>query len=174
MINEKTTRITLTALFTALICVATSVIRISIPATGGYIHFGDGFAVAASFVLGPIYGAIAASFGAAVSDILGGYVIYVPGTIIIKALCVLASSLFVKYVMKNVKSDFLKYFVSATIFGIINVFGYFIYEFAIFGPAAFAACLGTTIQSVFGVVVACVILPVIKKVISYHLMLRHM
>ena len=40
---DRTARLTLTAVFAALTCIATFIIKIPVPATQGYIHFGDAF-----------------------------------------------------------------------------------------------------------------------------------
>ena len=43
------------ALFAALICVATMIIRIPIPATGGYANLGDGILLVCAFMMHPLY-----------------------------------------------------------------------------------------------------------------------
>ena len=88
-INTK--RIVMTALFAALACVATMSIRIPTPGTNGYIHPGDAIVILSGIILGPVYGALAAGLGSAMSDLLGGYFIYVPITFIIKALIAMLS-----------------------------------------------------------------------------------
>lgn len=71
----------MTALFAALACVATMSIRIPTPGTGGYIHPGDAIVILSGVVLGPGYGFLAAGIGSALSDLIGGYFVYVPITI---------------------------------------------------------------------------------------------
>lgn len=62
--SKITTReIVLTALFAALACVATMVIRIPTPATSGYIHPGDAIVILCGLILGPRYGFLAAGLG---------------------------------------------------------------------------------------------------------------
>ncbi|MBO5489614.1 MAG: ECF transporter S component, partial [Eubacterium sp.] len=77
-------KIALTALFAALTCVATMVIRIPVPATGGYLNLGDGFVILCGILLGPAYGFLAAGIGSGLADLLAGYTQYVPGTFLIK------------------------------------------------------------------------------------------
>mgnify|MGYP001774926226 FL=1 len=60
------------ALFAALSCVATMVIKIPTP-TGGYIHAGDAVVLLSAFLLGPWWGAAAAGLGSCLADILSGY-----------------------------------------------------------------------------------------------------
>ena len=81
----RANRIVLCSLFTALTTVATMVIQIPL-SISGYINFGDVFVLLGAFILGPIYGAVSAGVGAMLADILTGFVIYAPGTLIIKAL----------------------------------------------------------------------------------------
>ena len=59
------------ALFAALSCVATMVIKIPTP-TGGYIHAGDAVVLLSAFLLGPWWGAAAAGLGSCLADILSG------------------------------------------------------------------------------------------------------
>ena len=72
--KDKTVRkLVFAALFAALSCVATMVIKIPTP-IGGYIHVGDAVVLLAGFLLGPWWGAAAAGLGSALYDLLaGGY-----------------------------------------------------------------------------------------------------
>ena len=91
--NSNLKKIVMTALFAALACVATMSIRIPTPGTGGYIHPGDAIVILSGVVLGPSYGLLAAGIGSAMSDLLGGYFVYVPITFVIKGLIALFSGL---------------------------------------------------------------------------------
>ena len=64
----------LTAVFMALICVATMVIQIPIPL--GYAHLGDCMILLATYLLGPVAGMLASGIGSAMADILTGYANY--------------------------------------------------------------------------------------------------
>lgn len=81
-----------TALLAALACAATMVIRIPSP-TGGYMNLGDTVVLLGSFLLGPWYGALAGGVGSAMADALSGYVVYVPATLIIKAVMAILAGL---------------------------------------------------------------------------------
>jgi len=80
---NKLREITSVAVFTALVFVATMVIRITIPATGGYFNVGDSMIYVAALLYGPLVGGLAGGIGASLVDALG-YAIFVPGTFIIK------------------------------------------------------------------------------------------
>ena len=90
----KTKQLVLAALLAALAYVATVVLMVPSP-TGGYLNLGDAVVLLGAFLLGPWYGALAGAVGPAMADLLSGYVMYVPGTLVIKALmAVVAASLY--------------------------------------------------------------------------------
>lgn len=75
-----------TALMTAFVFITTSLIKIPIPFTNGYIHAGDMSIFIAGILLGPLHAAFAAGVGSALADFLGGYAHWVLPTLIIKSL----------------------------------------------------------------------------------------
>ena len=75
MTNEKLRKIIMSALFAALACVATMIIKIPTPGTSGYIHPGDAIVILSGAVLGPVWGFFAAEIGSAMADLIGGYFI---------------------------------------------------------------------------------------------------
>ena len=75
-IMSKTLKLVISALMASMVCVATIVIKIPIPATGGYINLGDCIVLLSGVVLGPLYGGLAAGLGSALADLLGGYVVF--------------------------------------------------------------------------------------------------
>ena len=83
--NQQLRLLTYTGVLTALTTVATMHIRIP-TITKGYINLGDTIVNIAAWMLGPFYGAAAAGIGSALADLLAGYTVYVPATLIIKAL----------------------------------------------------------------------------------------
>ncbi len=70
----------------ALITIGTMVIQIPIPATSGYIHVGDGIILLVAVTFGAKYGLVAGGVGSALADIVSGYTIWAPFTLVIKAL----------------------------------------------------------------------------------------
>ncbi len=64
-------RITLTALTAALVFVLTTVPRIPVPATGGYVHLGDAGIMFAAAAFGPWVAAAAGGLGTALADLVG-------------------------------------------------------------------------------------------------------
>ena len=85
MKRSSTYKIVLASLFAALICVATMLVQIPIPATGGYANLGDGVILICAFLMNPVYAIMAAGIGSMLADLLAGYMSYALGTLIIKA-----------------------------------------------------------------------------------------
>ncbi|MBS6561206.1 MAG: ECF transporter S component, partial [Clostridiales bacterium] len=99
---NQTKKLVLSALFAALICVATFTIRIPIVATNGYIHLGDALVILAGIFLSPASAFLAAGIGSCLADLFGGYIIYVPATFFIKGIIAfLGSILFHKMIAKS-------------------------------------------------------------------------
>ena len=88
---EKTLKLTYTAMLTAMVCVATMLIRI--PTMVGYTNLGDGFILLSAFLFGPFYGAVAGGIGSMLADILSGYAFYAPATLVIKGLIAVIAAL---------------------------------------------------------------------------------
>lgn len=96
--KNKLRKLTNVAIFTALVFVATMVIRVTIPATGGYFNVGDGVIYIAALLYGPFVGALSGGIGSALVDVLG-YAIFAPGTFIIK----LVEGVIVGYVGRKIR-----------------------------------------------------------------------
>ncbi len=95
--NNSIKKMTITALFTALVCVATLIIQIPVPATNGYIHPGDALIFVAAVFLGARYGLVAGGLGSALADLISGYAFWAPWTFIIKAVMGLAVGSIARY-----------------------------------------------------------------------------
>ncbi|MDE5765082.1 MAG: TIGR04002 family protein [Ruminococcus sp.] len=80
---QKMRRITASGVFAALIYVFTAYLHI--PTGAGYTHAGDGLIFLASCVLPTPYAAAAGAVGGALADGLSGFPVWIPATIIIKA-----------------------------------------------------------------------------------------
>jgi uncharacterized membrane protein len=78
-------KLILTGLLTALVAVTTVAIAIPVPFTNGYVHPGDSMIFLAVLILGRRRGALAAGLGSALADVLLGYFIWAPFTLVIKA-----------------------------------------------------------------------------------------
>lgn len=137
------------ALLAALICAATFAIAIPTPG-GGYVNPGDAVILFGSWLLGPLWGAAAAGIGSGLADVLAGYAIYAPGTLLIKALMGLVAGLLMRH-----HADNFKWIVVISILTeVIMILGYFLYESLILGigSGAFAAIPGNCVQGVFAAI----------------------
>lgn len=167
---EKILKLITAALFTAIICVATYVVQIPMPATGGYVNLGDCFVLTAGLFLGAGYGAIAAGLGSALADIIAGYVQYAPATFVIKALMAIIVCLIYKALKKSFGGRLSA--VSKLIGGIaaeaIMVLGYFGYEAVIlkYGIGAAGSILGNVIQGAVGIAAAVALATAVEKAAS--------
>jgi len=73
------------AAFSALAFVGTTVIRVPIPASGGYFNLGDTFVMIAALLYGPKTGAIVGLIGPTLSDAIG-FPQFIPATAVVKCL----------------------------------------------------------------------------------------
>ncbi|MBN1574081.1 MAG: ECF transporter S component [Deltaproteobacteria bacterium] len=76
----------LLALLSALVTVATLVVRIPIVATKGYFNLGDALIFIAAALFGPLFGMIVGGVGSALADMIGGYIHFAPWTFFIKGI----------------------------------------------------------------------------------------
>ncbi|MBR1635240.1 MAG: ECF transporter S component [Lachnospiraceae bacterium] len=161
--TDKVQRLTITALLTALTAVSTMIIKLPVPATGGYIHPGDGLVLLSGFLLGPVYGTFAAGAGSALADLLSGYLVYAPATLVIKGVTALTASLLYTKLLHTLRARDRLHLALAGIAGeICMVLGYFLFESALYGPPAAAAGLPfNLLQGVFGVIIALVLFPLL-------------
>ena len=151
------------ALFAAIICVATFVVKIPSPATNGYFNLGDCFVILSGMLLSPVYGALAAGLGSALADVISGYVQYAPATFVIKALMALSVYLISK-AFKS-KNNFISKLCAGFTAEFVMVLGYFGYEAIIlkYGLAAAGSIFSNVMQGVVGIVAALAVSTAISK-----------
>lgn len=182
MNTNSTKKWVVSALFAALTCVCTMIIKIPTP-TGGYIHPGDGMVLLCGIVLGPGMGALAAGIGSMLSDLFSGYMAWVPATFIIKALTAMVAGILFRKSSRLLSGNKAASTVRVILGGIIGeaimVFGYFLFEIglnaasnggftaaAIAGGIAYSAAgiPANIVQGVTGIVIACVLLPILSQI----------
>ena len=132
--KQNVGKIVITALFAALACVATMIIKVPTVGTNGYVNIGDTIVLLSAWMIGGVYGALAAGIGSALS----GYGSYVPGTFVIKFLMALVAYLvFVAIKKANTNNNkgmtVVSYIVSGVVSEVIMVLGYFLYESTLLG-----------------------------------------
>ncbi len=82
----KALLVSLTAIMGALCCIVTMMFQIYVPATYGYFNLGEIAVFISALLFGPVVGAIAGGVGSMTADILLGFPVYAPATLIIKGL----------------------------------------------------------------------------------------
>ena len=162
--NNNLKKLILAALFAALSCVATMSIRIPTPGTGGYIHPGDAIVILSGVILGPVWGFLAGGIGSALSDLIGGYFIYVPITFVIKGLVALAAGLLYQKIGKNQKSRYIAVILGGVADIILVAGGYFVCEFFIYEAGAAASIPANIIQGTGGLVISCILYPILISI----------
>ena len=171
----ETRTIILAALMAALTSVGTMIIKVPTP-TMGYIHPGDGFVLLSGLLLGPIWGGLAAGIGSALSDLIGGYFVYVPATFIIKALTAITGFVIFKALTKilSAKTDLPALILSGIAGEAVMVLGYFLFEIFMLAIvnqtsisagviASIAGIVPNIIQGIFGVIISSVLYPLLKR-----------
>lgn len=160
-VNRKGVKmLAMTALFMALSYVATSILVIPVPG-GGYLNMGDTIVLLGAYLLGPAYGAVAGGVGSALADVMAGYGIYAPATLIIKALMgVLAASQY--HALRSKRWAPVACGAAAEV---IMVCGYSLYE-AFLGGSLAAGLLGlpaNLLQAAFGLIASTLLVLALKK-----------
>ena len=156
-------QMTLCGVMAALVFVLTYVPKIPVPATGGYVHLGDGAIFLSVLLLGPL-GIPAAALGSALADLIGGYMVYVLPTAVIKAALAFVAWRLYRH------GGWLRAALAYALAEAVMVLGYFLTECVLYGVAAAAAAVGPNIiQGVAGVVFGLVCLmiePRLKKILK--------
>ena len=161
--RDRITKYVLTAVFAAMVFVATIVLQISIPATNGYINFGDTIIILAAWMLGGVYGGVAGGIGAGLVDLFM-YPIFAPATVIIKFVMGLVAGICMRK-GKTKKAKIVGTIVGTLICEAIMIVGYLFYEAVILGlgKAALIEVPGNAIQGGVSVVVGVALISILYK-----------
>lgn len=162
--NNNLKKLILAALFAALSCVATMSIRIPTPGTGGYIHPGDAIVILSGVILGPVWGFFAGGIGSALSDLIGGYFVYVPITFVIKGLVALVAGHLYQKIGKTQKSRYVAVVLGGVADIILVAGGYFVCEYFIYGAGAADSIPANIIQGIGGLVISCILYPILISI----------
>ena len=167
MTSQKVHKLVIAAMFAALCCICTMIIKV--PSIKGYTHLGDGMVILSGIILGPIYGAAAAGIGSMFADIFSGYPMYAIATLIIKALAAIVAYIVFHGICKLSKSPVLgklSVALGGVCAGVIVTSSYFLYDMTIMGlgMSAIAGIPGNLIQNTFGIIIATVCYPALSKI----------
>lgn len=145
--NKNLRKIVSTAVFAAMIFVLTYFVKV--PVASGYVHFGDALIYLCAGFIGP-WALLAGAIGEGMADLIGGYAIYAPATIIVKALIA------IPFVLAMRKKEKLFTPISALMTipaGLITVGGYFVADIIIDKAYAVVDIPGNVIQAVGSAVI---------------------
>lgn len=142
--KEQIKNIALAAILAALTTVMTAyVFHIPVPATGGYIHFGDSIIYLAACLLPKPYAMAVGAIGGGLADLLTAPMWTLP-TVVIKMLITIPFTSKAKKIItpRNVIVTLVSFLISAI--------GYFLAESLIFGfeVAFFTSLAGSAVQSI--------------------------
>ena len=139
--------IALSGILTALTAVAT-LISIPVPAMEGFINVGDSiiFVIA---IINPFIALIAGGIGSMLADLILGYAVWMPFTLVIKGLEGLVAGLLVRVLIKNAtkldrlgRIDMAKYCLAMFIGGLFMIGGYFLAGIYMYGINPAVAGIG--------------------------------
>ncbi len=167
--NKNIKKLTFAAMMCALVCVATMIIKIPVPATNGYIHFGDGFILLSSWIFAPHISFAVSGLGSALADLFSGYTNYALATFLIKGLMAVCAFYSKKLLLKT--NRYFSRIVSAFVAEIVMIVGYFVFECFMYSPpAALAAVLPNVTQGIGGIIIGVVVFSALEKPIFKHLL----
>lgn len=183
MKNEKTYKLTLTALMAALSYVVFTFLQIKITLPGGdatSFHLGNAVCVLGALLLGGVYGGIGGAIGMTIGDIFDPvYIIYAPKTFVLKFCIGLITGIVAhklgKITESTDKKHVFKWSVIASICGMVfnmifdPLVGYF-YKRVIIGKPAAEVTLAwnittTSVNAVLSVIVAVIIYNALRPVL---------
>lgn len=78
-------RLAITAVMTGIVFVLTSIVHVPTPARG-YIHLGDTGVFFSAFAFGPWIGGVAGGVGTSLADVVGGFPLWAPFSLLIHGL----------------------------------------------------------------------------------------
>lgn len=142
MKKNHTKLMCISGIFAALVFVITAYLHI--PTYNGYVHCGDGLIFLAACILPMPYSIVVGALGALLADLLTGFAIWAPGSMLIKgALAALFS-----YKAKKILTT--KNLIMLLPAALISVAGYYLYEALITGNfvASLAGIPASIIQAV--------------------------
>ncbi|MCP1490433.1 putative membrane protein [Peribacillus frigoritolerans] len=165
--SQKTMDLIITAMLIALVFLSTFFLNIKLPiaANGGLVHLGTAMLFIASILFGPKKAALAGAIGMGLFDIVGGWTLWAPITIVARGL---QGYLVGKIALsKGRNGTSIAFNVIATIVSIpFMIAVYYIGEGILYGNwiAPLASIPGDLVQNILGIIVAVPVCVALKKV----------
>ena len=169
--RPKTFDLILTSMLIALVFLSTVFLNIKLPisANGGLVHLGTAMLFIVSILFGPKKGALAGAIGMGLFDLVGGWVLWAPITIVARALQ--------GYIVGTIawtngrKGTSMTFNVLATIVSIpFMMVVYYIGEGILYGNwiAPLASIPGDLVQNILGIMIAVPVCMMLKKVAYFR------
>ncbi|WP_260288560.1 ECF transporter S component [Peribacillus aracenensis] len=165
--SQKTMDLIITAMLIALVFLSTFFLNIKLPiaANGGLVHLGTAMLFIASILFGPKKAALAGAIGMGLFDIVGGWALWAPITIVARGL----QGYIVGKIAwsKGRNGTSIAFNVIATIVSIpFMIAVYYIGEGILYGNwiAPLASIPGDLVQNILGIIVAVPVNVALKKV----------
>lgn len=147
--NNSTRRLVLYAILMGLTTALTALFPIPMLVRTGYLNLGDGVLIFTGLLFGPAAGFVVGGFGSALADMILGFPVYIPITLVVKGLEGLLAGLGMRTSLKK------RPLILAILSGIFMAIGYFIAEIPLYGfPGSIANLPGNLLQGVVGGFVA--------------------
>jgi uncharacterized membrane protein len=163
-----TVKLTLAAVFAALVFIVTSQIPpIPIPATSGYFNVGETVIYVAALLFGASVGALSGGIGAMLADIYLGFGVFAPGTLVIKGIEGAIVGFLNLKLKKYIRNVTLCAAISVIVGGSEMVAGYFLYEQLALGLSfnvALAEAPFNAVQMLVGLIIAVPIMHAVLRV----------
>lgn len=165
----KSKSIAIYALMSALVMVATFVVRIPMVATDGYLNLGDGVLLYCGVAFGPVAGLIAGGIGSALADMIAGYAHWILPTFLIKGFEGALAGMLFWALGKGNKNRFLSASISSVPAALVMVVGYFFASWIMKGSAAVAwtSVPGNAVQGAIGVALALFLLATTARIKNF-------
>ncbi len=156
--RNHTKTLVISSILAALIFVFTFLVRIPVNTSGAYMNIGDSVIYCSGMLVSAPWAAAAAGIGSMLADILLGGGIYIPATLVIKALMGLVCAMMMKKVGLG------KFFLACILGGAIMTVGYGVFEWVVFGWTYAAGTLPfNLLQWAAGVTVAVAVYYPVKR-----------
>lgn len=82
----RASEVSLIAVFTAIVAVATVSFSVNVPATRGYFNIGETAIYVSALLFGASVGGLSAGIGSMIADLILGYALFAPATLVIKGI----------------------------------------------------------------------------------------
>lgn len=160
--KTTTQKVVISAMFAALACVATMIIKIPSPLKG-YINLGDPIVLLCGWMLPPGYAFLAAGIGSALADVFAGYMTYAPATFVIKGLMALIA--YGGYVLLSKRTKSFAARLSSSAFAeAFMILGYFLFEGVLYGFAPSVVNVpANAVQGIAGIIFGIILIKVFEK-----------